>query len=273
VVDDGSPPPAAAGIAATCAEWGSLLLVQPQAGPGRARNLGAAHARGQYLAFTDDDCLARPDWLAVLAASLAAHPGAAVGGQTLNRLSRNPYAAASQALVGFLYRYYNHDPQRAVVLTSNNLAVPADGFRALGGFEEAVRFAAAEDREWTERWRFYGRPLIYTPAAVVDHAHNLSLSAFVHQHFRYGRGAYYCRLARQRRGQPPPPVEPLAFYFHLARAMADAMPRGLGWYGRALAFVSQAAHTLGFFWQQRLSHADPVRSLSAVPVSNENTLG
>jgi glycosyltransferase involved in cell wall biosynthesis len=32
-------------------------------GPGAARNAGARVVRGEYLPFTDDDCLAAPDWL------------------------------------------------------------------------------------------------------------------------------------------------------------------------------------------------------------------
>jgi O-antigen/teichoic acid export membrane protein/GT2 family glycosyltransferase len=268
VVDDGSPASDARSIAVACADHGVRLFVQPHAGPGRARNFGAAHAHGQYLAFTDDDCCPEPGWLAALAGALAANPGAAVGGRTLNQLTRNPYAAASQALVSFLYAHYNHNPHCAVLLTSNNLAVPAETFHALGGFDETVPFAAAEDREWGDRWRFHGRSLIYSPSAVVHHAHLLGPRDFVWQHFRYGRGAYLCRQARQRRGQAPVPVEPAAFYLNLARTVARAMPHGRGWLGFGLAFVSQSAHALGFLWQQRHHAAKQARAARAVRLTN-----
>ena len=39
-------------------------------GPGAARNLGARGAAGDYLAFTEDDCLPSPDWLAEAASRL-----------------------------------------------------------------------------------------------------------------------------------------------------------------------------------------------------------
>lgn len=42
-----------------------------RAGPGAARNRGAARARGDYLAFTEDDCVPAPDWLEAAAARLA----------------------------------------------------------------------------------------------------------------------------------------------------------------------------------------------------------
>ena len=45
-----------------------------------------------------------------------------------------------------MFAYYNASPNQARFLASNNLAVPADRFRAIGGFDaNAFPFAAAED--------------------------------------------------------------------------------------------------------------------------------
>ena len=64
VVDDGSPEPvedtlrdAAPGLAVRC-------FRQERGGPARARNLGMQHASGELIAFTDDDCIPEPEWLA-----------------------------------------------------------------------------------------------------------------------------------------------------------------------------------------------------------------
>src|SRR3712207_8271810 len=40
-------------------------------------------------------------------------PDYAIGGRTLNTLTDNSYAMASQLLVDYLYRHYNTDPGRA----------------------------------------------------------------------------------------------------------------------------------------------------------------
>src|SRR5205807_1739071 len=46
---------------------GVQLVAQARAGPGAARNAGVARAGGELIAFTDDDCRPRPDWLRRLA--------------------------------------------------------------------------------------------------------------------------------------------------------------------------------------------------------------
>lgn len=43
-------------------------------GPGAARNLGARQATGGVLAFTEDDCIPAPDWLATAVARLEREP-------------------------------------------------------------------------------------------------------------------------------------------------------------------------------------------------------
>ena len=61
IVDDGSPVPVEVPkndrsnlVSITC-------LRQLNSGPASARNMGAKHARGDILAFTDDDCIPTPD--------------------------------------------------------------------------------------------------------------------------------------------------------------------------------------------------------------------
>jgi len=266
IVDDGSDAADAAAIEALAAEWGARSLRQPPSGPAEARNLGAGQAQGVYLAFTDDDCCPAPGWLAALVAALEAHPGAAAGGPIMNALPHNPYAAASQALVTYIYSYYNRDPQHAVFLTSNNLAFPAEVFNALGGFDCTLHLAAGEDRDLCDRWTLNQHRLIYVPAAVVAHAPAVNARRFWEQHFRYGRGAHGYHRARRARGQPPVPVEPPRFYLNLVRYLAGHAPRGRGWLGALLAVVSQAANFLGYLHQRRLPAAPglaaPVAELS-----------
>ena len=63
VVDDGSVVTAAEVVEGFANRLRVKLLRQQRAGPSRARNQGAKAAIGELLAFTDDDCRPRPDWL------------------------------------------------------------------------------------------------------------------------------------------------------------------------------------------------------------------
>lgn len=245
VVDDGSPTSPAALIDQLDGRVCVRLLRQARRGPAAARNAGAAAARGQLLAFTDDDCQPHAGWLRALRGRLAAAPNALVGGRTRNALPENRFAEASQLLVGFIYDYYNR-PGRAHFFTSNNIAVSRERFLAVGGFDASYPRAAAEDRDFCERWQLAGNPVVYAPEAVIDHAHALTLRRFWRQHFNYGRGAFHFHLGRARRNQKPLQVEPAHFYLDLLRAplqhhaLAAALPLVV------LMGLSQVANTAGF---------------------------
>lgn len=71
---DGTDPPE--GLAADLARAGATVERLPERrGPGAARNAGARRATGEYVAFTEDDCLPAANWLATAAARLALEPG------------------------------------------------------------------------------------------------------------------------------------------------------------------------------------------------------
>ena len=174
------------------------LLQQPNAGPAAARNFGAAHATGRILAFTDDDCMPAVNWLAALAERFHRLPHHLVGGHTLNALVENTYSSTSQAIIEVVYAYYNANPADARFFASNNLAVSADGFRSLGGFD--ATFRTSEDRDFCDRWLQRGYLMTYAPEVLVYHAHALGFGSFWKQHFAYGRGAWRYHTARARRG-------------------------------------------------------------------------
>jgi glycosyltransferase involved in cell wall biosynthesis len=248
VVDDESPEAPEEVIDAFRDRLDLTLIVQPHGGPAIARNTGAARARGEFLAFTDDDCTPAPDWLWRFAARFADAPDHAIGGRVINRLPDNVYSTASQALVDYLYAYFSSRQGR--FFTSNNLAVATARFRAIGGFHISIPLPAAEDREFCIRWVRHGQPLLYAHEAVIHHAHVLDFSRFWRQHFNYGRGAYYFRKLVRQESDERVRLEPLTFYsnlllFPLARRKA---PHAV-WVSLLLG-ISQVANASGFFYEK-----------------------
>jgi glycosyltransferase involved in cell wall biosynthesis len=165
-----------------------VAIARPRrTGPSAARNAGAAAASGAYVAFTDDDCEPCPSWLTALERSLAANPGAAVGGRVENGKPESLGAVATQVVVDALHGYFNQDPDAPRFFASSNVAFPAEPFRKLGGFDENCRYA--EDRELCQRWIRTGHRFVSSPQAVVVHMRTLGLREFTAQHYGYGRGA------------------------------------------------------------------------------------
>jgi GT2 family glycosyltransferase len=219
---------------------------QVNAGPAAARNKGAALSRARYLAFTDDDCRPSSGWLGELERALAKDSEALVGGRVVNVLEENSCSAASQILVTYLYEYFNTNHQRALFFTSNNMALTRDAYQTAGGFDSRFLPAAAEDRDFCDRWTESGRPMIYAENAVVGHAHRLTPRSFLRQHFEYGRGARRFRLAKAHRGSGEVPLEPPGFYAGILRYPWTVRARR-PFLLSALLFLSQAANAAGFF--------------------------
>jgi amino acid adenylation domain-containing protein len=216
-------------------------------GPAAARNLGAQRATKPYLAFLDDDCEPHPAWLRGLAAQFEATPNNMVGGRTMNQLGGNMYAAASQSLVDYLYRYYAAAQGRATFYTSNNLAVPRARFNELGGFDVTFREAAGEDREFCWRWQQSGGAMSYSPMALILHSHEMGWRGFWKQHFNYGRAAFHFRRTRAGSGSSPLRMEPTKFYWNLLLHPFSSPGVSRRLRLSILLFVSQVANALGFF--------------------------
>ena len=207
-------------------------------------------ASGEIIAFTDDDCRPRPDWLRHLVSAISVEPSALVGGRTLNGLHTNPFAAASQDLVNFLYDCFfdaGTPRVRAIppFITANNMAVGRERFLDLGGFDETFSFSAGEDRDLSERWAANVGPLRLTSLAIVDHYHHLTPSRFLRQHFLYGRGAMHLYRRRGRYTEPFAGFEPASFYLRMLRYPVTRHSAGKGALGGLLVALSQAASLAG----------------------------
>lgn len=252
VVDDGSPQPLDEAVKPYCNRLDLTLVRQSNGGPASARNTGAGVARGRFLAFTDDDCRPAPDWLSALARRFEQTPQNLIGGHTVNQLTRNPYATASQVMIDIAYAFHNRDPEAPRFFASNNMAAPADLFRQAGGFDnEDFPLVAAEDRDFCDRWLRQGHRMTYASEAVVLHSHDLTLRSYCKQHFTYGRGALHFDRALRARNSGRHRSD-TGFHAELPRLLKGPL-RELS-FGQIMTVlpliaVSQAAVATGFFYE------------------------
>ena len=232
VVDDASP--GAGDVARAVAELDSARLVRHEAprGPAAARNTGAREAAAPIVLFTDDDCEPAPDWAERLLIRLEAGSDAA-GGVTVNALTDNAFARASQLIAGSLRLPLGDRPESLSFSPTSNLACRADLIAAIP-FDEAFLTAAGEDREWCARFVETGHVIASEPTAVVRHRHQLTLSEFWRQHVRYGQGAQLFRSRHAAR-------LPFSFY---ARLLGQGFAAGP--LTGAAVCIAQTATALGY---------------------------
>lgn len=260
VVDDGGTAALEPVIAGVADRLDVRLVRQANAGPGPARNAGIHAARGRFVAFTDDDCQPHPAWLRAYEAVLRQFPDALVGGHTINRLTENPYSSMSQQIQDIVYRHYNADPAHATFFASSNIAAARDRLLAVNGFEANVRLIASEDRNLCDVWRFQGGPMRYVPAAIVYHAHPLTLGKYMRQHFQYGQGAYSYHRLRAERGSGSITTE-MSFHRNLDNWLFRPVREAKGLTGKAatlgLVGLWQGINIAGYFyaWARQLLRA------------------
>ncbi len=143
------------------ASWGP----GPRRGPAANRNAGARRARGEWLAFTDDDCVPDPNWLAGF--TTATHAGCRV------------YEGKTTCVAG-IHSLFDHAPLNMMGgwLWSCNIFIRRGTFEEVGGFDEVFRFPHMEDVDLRERLVQAGYAFEFVPEATVDHPPRKSQSGW-----------------------------------------------------------------------------------------------
>lgn len=178
-------------------DFGFRYLSQVYSGPAAARNFGARFARGEVLAFTDDDCTVPPNWLENLADGYRRHPDAAGVGGYMEApeevLAANPFAAYESYVTRQVYKAGNLPIFGGFEVPTggtNNLSYKKVVFEKAGGFDEKFPGAAGEDADLKKRITGAGEKLLYIPLKVT-HFHRYRLLSFLRQNRDRGLGSLY----------------------------------------------------------------------------------
>jgi glycosyltransferase involved in cell wall biosynthesis len=186
VVDDGSSDWTAE-IAASYQKFKVLRT----AGLGRstARNLGVKEARGDFIAFTDSDCIVHPEWLTELLSVFASDDITAVGGIQRSPGDETWFGKKVHRFLGacgFFTSYMQSFPDVREVThnASCNVMYRKSAYEAAGGF--SAKFVAGEDPDLDYRLRQKEHRLFFNPKAIVYHYRAKTLAQFGRMMCRYG---------------------------------------------------------------------------------------
>ena len=130
-------------------------------GPAAGRNLAWHSSRAPVIAFTDDDCVPTPGWLAAGVRALKDDSLVGVGRVTPNPGQRRDYRGFAQTL-------WIHERQINWFATANVFYQRAD-LETTGGFDEAFLRPSCEDTELGMRVLAIGRRNELVVDALVHH--------------------------------------------------------------------------------------------------------
>lgn len=163
--------------------WARVVCLPRKTDPATARNLGAAFALAPLLAFLDADCIAAPDWLRRLEATISSGYDA-VGGAIAN--ANAEYSVSRAGYLCEFREFLPGGPARDVEnITLGNAAYRADLFWDCGGFPAG--FFPQEDQVFHQMFRAAGGRIRLEPDILVAHHHRDDNESFLHHQRQIGQ--------------------------------------------------------------------------------------
>lgn len=202
------------------------LFQCPAIGPASARNLGIQHAQGEWILFTDSDCIPTASFLTGYQTMLNGAVGYAGNVKPLHQDSLSAYYGSQKILIPPSVQDQLGDLRPHYLITANTL-IWKPALAEIGGFDEQIQIAAGEDIDLGFRLSEVGQ-LSYALPSVVYHDFGQGLSAFVRRFKRYGKGNQLVSLKHHVDLKPRrfAPVEKNAFNWFLSTLQYGALMWG-----------------------------------------------
>lgn len=188
IIADGSPTPLLTeGIAAFTSQLSIQHLHRPRLAISPSRNLGAEHAKGDYLIFLDSDVILPKQYLQAVHTALATEKIDAFGGPDAAHASfTNVQKAISFAMTSYLTtggirggkkQIHQYNPR------GFNMGIRKSVFKKVHGYSS---FTCGEDIELSIRVVNEGYVVKLIPEAYVYHKRRTTFKSFFRQVFRFG---------------------------------------------------------------------------------------
>lgn len=188
VVDGGSVD----GSVEIAKKYGCKVVFEDKGTISYARDIGVKNAVGEFIAFTDADCVVDRNWIKELLVCFTDDKIAAVGGPNLTPEDDCDFGKAVGDVLSFLSKVgprYGLKAKEVMEVYHNptcNVMYRRRVYEEVGGFNP--KLVTVDDEELDYRIRLKGYKILYTPKAVVYHYRRKSWWSFARMAYNYGLG-------------------------------------------------------------------------------------
>ncbi|OGK20125.1 hypothetical protein A3D80_04320 [Candidatus Roizmanbacteria bacterium RIFCSPHIGHO2_02_FULL_40_13b] len=175
--------------------------------PALKRDIGAKHAKGEILAFIDDDAFPQKQWLEKAILSFKRRDVGAVCGPGILPKSAQFWEKVFDEVLktaigsgGFAYRFVKKNARYVDDFPSMNFLIKKNLFKKLGGFDSD--YWPGEDSKLCEDLVYkLHEKIYYDPSVTIYHHRRNELQGYLKQHGNYGfhRGAFFAHGDRNSR--------------------------------------------------------------------------
>ena len=166
-------------------EFGFQIITTENRGLSSARNTGMRAAKGEIVAYIDDDAIPDPHWLTYLAASYLRSNHMGIGGPNLPPRDDGAVADCVANSPGGPIHVLLTD-EEAEHIPGCNMSFRKAALEAIGGFDEKFRIAG-DDVDLCWRIQQQGWTLGFSPAAMVWHHRRNTVKGYLKQQMNYGK--------------------------------------------------------------------------------------
>jgi GT2 family glycosyltransferase len=181
VVNDGSKD----NLASIVKEYPVQLISTPNRGLSNARNTGMKAAKGEIVAYIDDDAYPDPQWLHYLAYAYETSDHGGMGGPNICPEEDGPIAKCVANSPGGPVHVLVTD-EIAEHVPGCNLSFRREALLEVGGFDPIYR-SAGDDVDVCWRIQATGKTIGFHPSALVWHHRRNSIKAYWKQQKGYGK--------------------------------------------------------------------------------------
>lgn len=176
------------------------VLKLDEFGRSRALNAAVRHAKGEILAFTDDDCEAAENWVRELVRGFDEHPEVGIVAGSLLPPVRPRFRISVCPATHVIDTLFDPSvspagPESGFYWGGGNFAVARWAYEKIGPFDDylgvGTDYQSAEDVDYALRAELCGVPTLTNPSIIVNHTYGsrIGVRAAMGHHRSYARGS------------------------------------------------------------------------------------